>query len=119
METLSFDRLPIAVTQLLEKVNRIEAILIKPSDPPKPQRFDFNGALGYLNQQGLTFSKSQMQKKSATGEIPCRKFNNRLVFERTELDAWVEFQTVKVGNNSDAALVLAASANRKLRGGRK
>ena len=115
METLTFDRLPIAVTQLLEKVNRIETILIKPTEPPKPQRFDFNGALGYLNQQGLTFSKSQMQKKTSAGKIPCKKFNGRLVFDKKELDYWIEAQTVTVGDNSDAALTLAQSANRKLK----
>ena len=118
MESINFDRLPIAVSQIRDTVNRIEMMLIKPEKPTKPQRFDFNGALDYINESGYVFSKSKMQKVSATGEIPCRKFNNRLVFEKSELDAWIESKTVTVGNNSPA-LSLAKSANRKLIGGRK
>ena len=115
--TISFDRLPVAVTQMMDKLNRIEMMLINTAEPPKPQRFDFDGALSYINEQGYTFSKSKMQKWSATGEIPCRKFNNRLVFEKCEIDAWVQSQTVTVCDKS-AALTLARVANRKL-GGRK
>ena len=114
METISFDRLPVVVSQILDKVNRIEMLLIKPSEPPKKVRFDFNGALVYFNELGYTFSKSKLQKGSATGKIPCHKFNGRLVFEKCELDAWIQSQTVTVGDNS-AALTLSASANRKLR----
>ena len=116
-EVLTFDRLPITVTQILDKVNRIEAILIKPSEPPKPQRFDFNGTLDYLNELGYTISSSRLQKLTASGGIPCRKFNNRLVFEKLELDSWVESKCEPVGR-SEAALTLAKSANRKLKGGK-
>ena len=118
MEAISFDRLPVAVTQIWDTVNRIETLLIKPAESQKPQRFDFNGALHYLNGLGYIMSKSKQQKLCADGKMPCSKFNNRLVFEKSELDAWIESQTVTVGNNS-AALTLAASANFKLRGGRK
>ena len=114
-EVLTFDRLPVAVSQMIDKLNRIEMILVKPVEPSKPQRFDFNGAFDYLNNKlGVTFSKSKLQKSSALGTIPCRKFNNRLVFEKDELDAWVQSQTVTVSDNS-AVLTLAASANRKLK----
>ena len=118
MEAISFDRLPVAVTKIWDTVNRIETLLTKPEVSPKPQRFDFNGALDYLNKSGYTMSKSKQQKLCADGKIPCRKFNNRLVFEKSELDAWIESHTVTVGQ-SDAALTLARSANRKMRGGRK
>ena len=118
MEAISFDRLPVAVTKILDKVNRIEMLLIKPEVAPKPQRFDFNGSLDYINESGYPMGISKWQKLCADGKAPCRKFNNRLVFEKTELDAWIESHTVTVGQ-SDAALRLARSANRKLRGWRK
>jgi len=118
MDELTFDRLPAAVSQLLEKVNRIETLLMRPVEPQKPQRFDFNGALDYLNSLGYTFSKSQLQKSSASRNIPCYRFNGRLIFDKCELDAWVESKCEPVGH-SDAALELARSANRKLNGGRK
>ena len=109
-DSLSFDRLPIVVSQMMEKLNRIETLLIKPAEPPKPQRFDLNGALDYLKQSGYVFSKSQMQKLTASGDIPCKKFNSRLVFEQSSLDAWVQSKTVTVGNKSDeASLTLARS----------
>ena len=112
---LKFDDIPVVISQMFEKVNRLENFLTRQIEPPKPQRFDFNGALAYLNDLGYTISKSKLQKVCADAKIPCRKFNNRLVFERSELDSWAESHTVAVGNNSDAALNLAASANRKLR----
>ena len=80
-----------------------------------PQRFDFKGMLSYVNGQGYTLSKSAGQKKAAAGDIPCYKFNNRLVFEKSELDAWLESQTTKTGNKSNTDLMLARSANRKLK----
>ena len=114
---ISFENMPNMVAEILDRQKRIEIMLCKPIETPKPQRFDFNGALGYLKELGLTFSKSQMQKSAASGNIPCSKFNNRLVFEKSELDDWVQSRTVAVGNKSDeAALTLAQSANRKLRG---
>ena len=113
---MSFDRLPSAVAEISDRLSRIEMLLTKPAEPAKPQRFDLIGALNYLNGLCYKTSKSQMQKLTASGRIPCKKFNNKLVFERNELDAWVEAQTVTVDNNSDkAALTLAASANHKLR----
>ena len=112
-ETISFDRLPFAVSQMMAKLTRIEKLLSQPAEPTKPQRFDFNGALAYINGLGYTFSKSKLQKFSATGDIPCHKFNRRLVFVKNELDAWLESQTVTVGESS-AALTLARCANKKM-----
>jgi len=119
METLNFEKMPSAMMQVLERLGRIEMMLMKPTETPKPQRFDFNGTLDYLKGLGYTIGDSKLQKLTASGKIPCSKFNNRLVFEKSALDAWVQSQTVQVGNNSEAAdLTLAKSANRKLRGGR-
>ena len=115
---LTFDRLPNAVAEISDRLYRIEMLLTKPAEPPKPQRFDFNGALDYLNGLGYTMSKSKGQKLSASGKIPCRKFNNRLVFEKCELDEWAQSQTVAVGDESPA-LILAKSANNKLRRARR
>jgi hypothetical protein len=64
---------------------------------------------------GYKISPSKLQKLTADGKIPCYKFNNRLVFERSELDRWIESKTVKVGDNSDVALTLAKRTNCKLR----
>ena len=111
---ISFDSLPIAVSQVMDKLDRIELMLSKPADPPQKARYDFKGTLDYLSEIGYPLSKSKLQKLTASGSIPCQKFYNRLVFDRAKLDKWVESQTEAVGENS-AALTLARSANRKLR----
>ena len=112
----SFDQLPNAVSQVIDKLNRIEILLSKPTEPSQPQRFNFTDGLHYLNGLGYTISESKLQKLTASGDIPCKKFNARLVFERNELDAWVQSQTTPVGYNSDAAaLTLARNANSKIR----
>ena len=116
-QVISFDRLPIEVAQIGEKVNRIECLvmqLVKPTTQHRPSQFGFGGLLEYLHELGLTFSKSQLQKSTASGKIPCHKFNNRLVFVKDEIDEWIESKREPIGQ-SDAALTLAVSANRKLR----
>ena len=70
---------------------KMEEILITPKN--EPHEFDFNGVLSYINRLGYKFSKSKMQKITASGSIPCRKFNNRLVFKKSDIDAWIESET--------------------------
>ena len=117
---MTFENLPAAVSQLQGQLNRIEKLLTKPLAPEKPQRFDFTGVLGYINESGFVLSQSKLQKLCATGKIPSRKFNNRHVFEKCEIDKWVESQTFNVSDHSEAAYTLVESANlsRKLRGGK-
>ena len=113
---VTFDNLPAAVGQLLNEVNQIKKLLLRPAEPQEHQRFDFIGTLCYLKEQGYHISKSKLQKLTALGDIPCRKFNRRLVFDRAELDVWVQSRTDTVCNSSDTAvLTLAASASRKLK----
>ena len=49
----------------------------------------------------------------ASGNIPCRKFGQKLVFSRKEILAWAEQQTKPKGDHSAALLTLAKSARRK------
>lgn len=116
MENITFDCLPLLVTKLLEKADRIEMLLTEKKEPAKPQWLGFSNALDYLDNSGLKLSDSKLQKLTASGQIPCSKFNNRLVFDTQELDSWVESQMVKVADKSGVTLALAKSANRKLRG---
>ena len=117
METLTFEQMPMAINQLLDRAIRIESLLSKPMEPPKPQRFNSDGALNYINESGYTMSVSKWQKLCANGKVPSSKFNSRHVFEKSKLDEWIKFKTVSVGDNSGrAALELAKSANNKLKG---
>ena len=112
--SLSFDQLPSAVAQLLEKVTNIEKVLCKsiPVEPVFPERLDFNGALSYLNSLGYKISKSKLQKETANRTIPCKRFNKHLVFDPVELQTWAESQTKHNRDHSGLTMMLAKSATR-------
>jgi hypothetical protein len=76
-------------------------------------------AADFLNKSGYRISMSLIQKETATGRIPCRKFHNRhLVFSGTELLEWAEKNCQPVGDVSEITLSIASAANDKLRGKR-
>ena len=76
-------------------------------------------AVRFLSNKGFEISDSLFTKRTAKGEVPCRRFHNkRLIFSSNELLNWADKQCEPVGQN-DAALTLAADAHRKLKGGHK
>ena len=122
METnLTFEQIPSALMRMQGDVNRILALLEKPSPHPVPEKFGVAGFHAYLRSLGLPMSPSLQQKLTAAGKIPSHKFNNKLVFKRDEIDAWIDRQispNSKVNGKSDAAITLAISASRKMKGGK-
>jgi hypothetical protein len=77
-------------------------------------------AVDFLNKAGYRTSLSLMQKETAAGRVPCRKFHNKhLVFFCSELLEWAEKNCESVGDMSEVALAVATSANDKLRTGKK
>ena len=120
METnLRFEDIPALLLQQQAQLTRIEMMLARPAVPQKPQQFGVAGLLDYLASLGLPLSKSKQQKLTADGLIPCRKFNNKLIFKQDEIDEWIQSQTSpNVKANGKATLLLAQSATRKLRGGK-
>jgi len=121
METnLTFENIPSVLMQMNSNVNRILALLEKPANPLFPEKFGVAGFHDYFKSLGLEMSPSKQQKLCADGKIPCHKFNSKLVFVKAEIDAWIQSQTspnIKVNGKSDATLLLAKSANRKMKGG--
>lgn len=98
------------------RLSNIESILIdlkhkNTTPPPKPDRCTFDEALEITR-----LSKSKLYKLTSSGEIPHKRYGNRLIFSRKELTEWVEEQTVEKSSD-DATAVLAASARRKMKGG--
>ena len=76
-------------------------------------------AVRFLCENGFEVSMSLFNKQVSRGNIPCHRFHNkRLLFSKQDLLLWAESKCELVGQN-DAALTLARSANRKMRGGRK
>ena len=70
-------------------------------------------ALGLLAEYGYILSKAKLYKLTASGNIPCRKFGQKLVFSRKDILGWAENQTRPKNNHAEIALTLSRSARRK------
>ena len=74
-----------------------------------------DAAVGVLEQHGFLISKARLYKLTAKGDVPFRKYGNKLLFSRRELLSWAESLARRVNDKGEAALAIARSANRKLR----
>ena len=90
------------------------------ADPIDEQKdyFSLDEGLSYINERGLTISKSTLYKKTAGREIPFQRWGGKkIVFLRDELDQWISKQlSGKEDKVSEIAKSVADSARRK--GGR-
>ena len=96
-----------------ETVSQTLAGLTVPKDQPDSLTPD--AAVQALEQHGFLISKARLYKLTAKGEVPFRKYGNKLLFSRKELLAWAENLARRVNDKGEAALNIAKSANRKLR----
>ncbi|GHT14282.1 hypothetical protein FACS189426_20380 [Bacteroidia bacterium] len=71
------------------------------------------GALALLAEYGYILSKAKLYKLTASGNIPCRKFGQKLVFSRKDILSWAENQTKPKCDWSNISLTIARSARRK------
>lgn len=81
----------------------------------QPDNLTPDAAVEALEQHGFLISKARLYKLTAKGEVPFRKYGNKLIFSRKELLLWAESLARRVGDKGKAALNIAQSANRKLR----
>lgn len=112
-ETLSFDSLPKAVSQLSEKLDRLEKLLLEKQDLPvetPDQLFTIDEAAEFLN-----LSKPTLYSKASRGELPFMKRSKRLYFSRLELldylkegrrqsNAEIEAKAAEYLNNNGGAI---------------
>ena len=96
-----------------ETVSQTLAGLTVPKD--QPDNLTPDAAVQALEQHGFLISKARLYKLTAKGEVPFRKYGNKLLFSRKELLAWAENLARRVNDKTEAALNIAKSANRKLR----
>jgi len=110
MESLilvSKDDLREILKEMIPAVNVIE-----PTDEQKDY-FSLNEALNYLNERGLSISKSTLYKKTADKEIPFQRWGGRkIVFLREELDQWIDEQ-LSSNENKEITNVVAGAARKK------
>ena len=88
MTSLTFDRLPEAVTMLISEVSEIKQLLIeqKPLPPEQPEQFlTIQEASEFLN-----LTVSTLYVKVHKRQIPVMKRGKRLYFSRTELMEYIK-----------------------------
>lgn len=90
--------------------------VIEPADEQKDY-FSLDEGLSYINERGLTISKSTLYKKTADKEIPFQRWGGKkIVFVREELDHWISEQlSGKEDTVNEITKSVANSARRKER----
>ena len=93
-EKISFDTLPAAVVELVEKVDYIINLLGAKIEKREeiPKYLNTENALAYLKNIGFSMSKSKLYKLTALKSIPVHKNGNNLLFLQKELEQWFESQ---------------------------
>ncbi len=86
-EKLSFEQLPVAVSELLERVRRIENLLTgdKITSNIQNEMLDIKETSGFLK-----LSVSTIYSKVCRGEIPATKPGRQLYFNKAELTEWLK-----------------------------
>ncbi len=87
METLTFEKLPEAVSKLQEKLNNIEQLLLEASNYPAEtdELLTISQAAKFLN-----LSTPTIYGKVSRKEIPVNKQGKRLYFYKSELAEWIK-----------------------------
>ncbi|MBA2761393.1 MAG: helix-turn-helix domain-containing protein [Segetibacter sp.] len=87
METLTFEKLPEAVSKLQEKLNDIEQLLLAASNHPAEteELLTISQAAKFLN-----LSNPTIYGKVSRKEIPVNKQGKRLYFYKSELAEWIK-----------------------------
>ncbi|MDH6309014.1 hypothetical protein M2451_001528 [Dysgonomonas sp. PFB1-18] len=80
---------------------------------PEIDTLTLTKALALLSEYGYPMSKAKLYKLTSSGNIPCRKFGQKLVFSRKDILSWAESQTKPKDNSAEIVLTLARSARRK------
>ena len=87
METFTFEQLPQAISQLHEKINKIELLLLEGSGQQRDneEMFTVSQAAAFLN-----LSVATLYSKVCRKEIPVNKQGKRLYFYKSELSEWIK-----------------------------
>ena len=124
-KNITFDSLPMAVMELVEKVDLIINLLGAKIEKREeiPKYLNTENALAYLKRIGFSMSKSKLYKLTALKSIPVHKNGNTLLFLQEELDKWCEEQIQTDLNNKNHFYSLTrlsfSKENSKINYGRK
>lgn len=118
-EKISFDTLPAAVMELVEKVDYIINLLGAKIEKREeiPKYLNTEKALAHLKNIGFSMSKSKLYKLTALKSIPVHKNGNNLLFLQKELEQWFESQIYtdndKIESITNSCLYGGIKNNRK------
>ncbi|WP_432329343.1 helix-turn-helix domain-containing protein [Mucilaginibacter sp. P25] len=86
-DTLTFDQLPKAVTQIQEKLDNIEQLLLQRQEqsPEQEELMPITQAAAFLD-----LAVPTVYSKVCRKEIPVNKRGKRLYFYRSELTEWIK-----------------------------
>jgi len=103
METITFEQLPKAVTQLSNEISEIKRLLLSRSEsqPQADQLLSVQQAAEFLN-----LSVPTIYGLVSKSELPVNKRGKRLYFSKQELTDWI-----KAGRKKTQAEIEAESAN--------
>ncbi|KAA6339137.1 hypothetical protein EZS27_012911 [termite gut metagenome] len=91
----------------------VSGVIPKTASESKIDTITLSSAIELLREYGYPTSKAKVYKLTASGDIPCKRYGNKLVFSRKELLEWAENQTKPKNNPSEIMSNLARSARRK------
>ncbi|KAA6329540.1 hypothetical protein EZS27_021662 [termite gut metagenome] len=91
----------------------VSGVIPKSVSESKIDTITLSDAIELLREHGYPTSKAKVYKLIASGDIPCKRYGNKLVFSRKELLEWAENQTKPKRDVSNISLTLARSAGRK------
>jgi predicted DNA-binding transcriptional regulator AlpA len=89
MPEITFEQLPQAVTQLYNKLENIERLLLEKSNEPQPDPdrwFDLDELCNYLPDKP---AKATVYGYIHFGKIPYHKGQKKLRFLKSEIDVWL------------------------------
>ncbi len=82
---------------------------------PLPDTITLPKALELLENNGYPTSRAKIYKLTSAGEMPHRKYGNKLVFSRQELLEWADKQSVRVSTHAEAMESIEQNFKRRRR----
>jgi excisionase family DNA binding protein len=115
MNKITFDNLPQAIGHLTEQVDELKKLLTRKHirEPTLQNKLSVDRAIALMSDHGLTISRSKLYKLTSKQQIPFSKFNNRIVFNKEDLDDWITENTSSKTNFYDNIKNVVESAKYK------
>ena len=89
LKTLSFNDVPQALSLLLEKVTRLESLLETKTQATKAKQDEMMDLKGLQDFHPEHPAAATIYKWVRIGQIPYYKTGKKLIFKRSEIEAWI------------------------------